>query len=117
MDRKFLKKFLSNKPINFISPYPGSPQDKGLWVLNLFKLKILKYSDMKKAIQTLTIAGLFLLIPLFSLAQNPPHPNGGSGPTGGNTPVGGGAPIGGGLIIMMALGAAYGSKKVYKAFK
>lgn len=72
---------------------------------------------MKKAIQTLTIAGLFLLIPLMSLAQNPPHPNGGSGPTGGNTPVGGGAPIDGGLSVMLILAAAYGSKKVYKAQK
>jgi hypothetical protein len=31
----------------------------------------------------------------------------------GDQPSGGGAPIGGGLIIIMALGAAYGSKKVY----
>ena len=52
------------------------------------------------------------------MAQNPPHPNGGNAPNSGtNTPVGGGAPIGGGLIIMIALGAAYGSKKVYNAFK
>ncbi|NOX46813.1 MAG: hypothetical protein GXO89_07530 [Chlorobi bacterium] len=38
-------------------------------------------------------------------------------PGSGNTPVGGGAPLGGGLIIMMVMGAAYGSKKVFKAFK
>jgi len=72
---------------------------------------------MKKAIQTLTIASLFLLIPMISLAQNPPHPNGGSGPGTGNTPVGGGAPIDGGLSLMLILGAAYGSKKIFKAFK
>ncbi|MEZ5195189.1 MAG: hypothetical protein R2764_01925 [Bacteroidales bacterium] len=72
---------------------------------------------MKKMIQVLAIAGLFLIIPMVSLAQTPPHPNGGGGPGGGNTPVGGAAPIGGGLIIMMVLGAAYGSKKVYSAFK
>ena len=72
---------------------------------------------MKKAIKTFTIAGLFLFIPLFSLAQNPPHPNGGSGPTGGNTPVGGGAPIDGGISLMLIMGAAYGTKKVFKAFK
>ncbi len=72
---------------------------------------------MKKAIQTLLIAVLFLAIPMISLAQSPPHPNGGSGPTGGNTPVGGGAPIDGGLSMMLILAAAYGSKKVYKAFK
>jgi hypothetical protein len=72
---------------------------------------------MKKVLQTLIIASVFLTLPLLSLAQNPPHPNGGSGPTGGNTPVGGGAPIDGGISIMLVLGAAYGSKKIYKAFK
>jgi len=72
---------------------------------------------MKKAIQIFTIAGLFLLIPMISLAQTPPHPNGGSGPGSGNTPVGGGAPIDGGLSVMLVLAAAYGSKKAYKAFK
>ncbi len=47
-------------------------------------------------------------------AQTPPPPNGGQTPgEGGNTPVGGGAPIAGGLSILLALGAAYGGKKVY----
>jgi len=72
---------------------------------------------MKKLLRITTVVAFLLTAPLFMLAQNPPHPNGGSGPGSGNTPVGGGAPIGGGLIIMMVLGAAYGSKKVYKAFK
>jgi hypothetical protein len=73
---------------------------------------------MKKAIKSLIVIGLFLSLPLLSLAQTPPHPNnGGGGPGAGNTPVGGGAPLGGGLIIMMVMGAAYGSKKAYKAFK
>jgi len=45
-------------------------------------------------------------------AQNPPHPNNGGVPGGGNSPVGGGAPIDGGLTIMLALGAAYGGKKL-----
>jgi len=68
---------------------------------------------MKRAIKFITIAMIVLALPLFTLAQNPPHPNGGNDPTtGGNTPVGG-APIGGGLIIMMMMGAAYGAKKVY----
>ncbi len=69
---------------------------------------------MKKALKSLLVAGIFLTLPLFSIAQTPPHPNnGGGGPGGGNTPVGGGAPIGGGLIIMMALAMGYGTKKVY----
>ena len=72
---------------------------------------------MKKIIKLLVVTAFLMATPLFIIAQNPPHPNGGSAPGGGNTPVGGGAPIGGGLIIMMALGAAYGSKKIYKKFK
>lgn len=72
---------------------------------------------MKKALRIVVVAAFILAGPLFMMAQTPPHPNGGGGPGGGNTPVGGGAPIGGGLVIMMALGAAYGSKKLYKAFK
>ncbi|MCD4747348.1 MAG: hypothetical protein K8R58_13700 [Bacteroidales bacterium] len=72
---------------------------------------------MKKAIKILVIAAFLMVTPLFIIAQNPPHPNGGSGPGTGNTPVGGGAPIDGGLSIMLVLGAAYGSKKLYKAFK
>lgn len=71
---------------------------------------------MKKVIQTVVVAGMFLLIPMISLAQNPPHPNGGGAPGGGNTPVGGGAPIDGGLSILLILGAAYGSKKIYTVF-
>ena len=72
---------------------------------------------MKKALRILVVTAFILAGPLFMMAQAPPHPNGGSGPTGDNTPVGGAAPIGGGLIIMMVMGAAYGSKKLYKAFK
>ena len=71
---------------------------------------------MKKALKLLLIAGIFLSLPLLSLAQEPPHPNGGNVP-GGNTPVGGGAPIDGGLSIMLLLGAAYGSKKIYQMKK
>jgi len=38
---------------------------------------------MKKALKSLFVAGLFLALPLFSLAQTPPHPNGGGGPGSG----------------------------------
>ena len=67
---------------------------------------------MKKAIRTFIMAAL-IAAPVFIMAQNPPHPNGGSGPGTGNTPVGGGAPIDGGLTIMLLLGVAYGSKKIF----
>jgi hypothetical protein len=72
---------------------------------------------MKKALKSILIAGIFLTLPLFSLAQTPPHPNGDGGPGGGNTPVGGGAPLDGGLSIMLLMGAAYGSKKIYRMNK
>lgn len=52
--------------------------------------------------------------PVILLAQTPPHPNGGNAPGTGNTPVGGGAPIDGGITLMLLMGAAYGTRKVYK---
>ncbi|MCK9453053.1 MAG: hypothetical protein M0Q90_15270 [Bacteroidales bacterium] len=71
---------------------------------------------MKKII----ITALFLLSISFTTselsAQVPPPPPGGHG-EGGNQPAGGGTPIGGGLGILLALGAAYGGKKLYTAFK
>ena len=72
---------------------------------------------MKKVLKTFVIAAFLMTAPLLMFAQNPPHPNGGSGPGGSNTPVGGGAPIAGGLIIMMALGVGYGTRKIYDARK
>ncbi|OQX80170.1 MAG: hypothetical protein B6D61_02380 [Bacteroidetes bacterium 4484_249] len=72
---------------------------------------------MKKSTIITGIAILILMaITLCSTAQNPPHPNGGSGPGTSNTPVGGGAPLDGGVTIMLILGAAYGGKKVSRAF-
>jgi hypothetical protein len=69
---------------------------------------------------TAALITITLLTINFSLAQPPPPPNGGETPSqGGNTPVGGGAPIAGGIGILLALGAAYGGKKIYdiKKFK
>ncbi len=60
---------------------------------------------------------LFILLPAFTLlADSPNPPNPGGDPTGGgNPPVG--APIDGGLGILLAIGAAYGGRKLYKAKK
>ena len=73
---------------------------------------------MKRTIKTIAVIFFLAMLPVLSNAQ-PPSPNsGGTGganaPGGSNTPTGGGAPIDGGLSILMLLGAAYGSKKVYK---
>ena len=50
------------------------------------------------------------------LAQAPPTPpveaNNGGGPVGG-----GGAPIGSGIVLLIALAAGYGGKKVFDARK
>jgi len=63
---------------------------------------------------SITLITITLLTFNVSFAQTPPPPNGGDTPEqGGNTPVGGGAPIGGGLLILVALGVGYGTKKVY----
>jgi hypothetical protein len=68
---------------------------------------------------THTILTLTFVMASFALmAQGgpPPPPSGGHG-SGTNQPAGGGAPIEGGIGILLALGAAYGGRKVYKAFK
>jgi len=74
---------------------------------------------MKKIILT----ALFLLSLSFTTAElfaqaPPPPPPGGHG-EGGNQPAGpgGSGPIGGGLGILLALGAAYGGRKVYKFYQ
>lgn len=49
-------------------------------------------------------------------AQDPPPPpnNGFGDPNVNNTPVGGGAPLESGLIVLLAMGATYGGKKMYQ---
>jgi hypothetical protein len=62
------------------------------------------------------VIGIAFLVsaPFFVPAQTPPHPNGGSNPGAGNGPVGGGAAVESGLTILLAMGAAYGSRKYYQ---
>ena len=73
---------------------------------------------MKKAIRIVLLTVFFIT---FTVALNSllAQPMPGGDPSGGgvNPPVGGYAPIGSGLIILLALGAGYGSKKVYNARK
>jgi hypothetical protein len=69
---------------------------------------------MKKLIQIVLVSGFFVALPLLTMAQTPPPPNGGSTPGSGNTPVGGGAPIDGGITMLLILGAAYGGRKIFR---
>ena len=66
---------------------------------------------MKTLIKTIAIPITIILLTInVSLAQDPPPPPGHG--TSGNV-SGGGAPIGSGLLVLIALGAAYGGKKVF----
>ncbi|MEI6888767.1 MAG: PID-CTERM protein-sorting domain-containing protein [Bacteroidales bacterium] len=67
---------------------------------------------MKKFIY-LTMITFLLILSIAVMADGPPPPPPDSG--SGGTPVG--APIDGGLGILLAMGAAYGGKKLYKARK
>ena len=61
---------------------------------------------------TLLTFNLITINPLSSSAQNgdPPPPPGEHGQNGNQVP-GGGAPIGDGLLLLVAMGTAYGLKK------
>ena len=82
-------------------------------------LNTIKNTDMKKGLKFLLISGLILALPLMFKGQppQPPHPNNGGSPGSGNTEVGGAAPIDGGLTFLLLLGAAYGSRKIYRMKK
>lgn len=66
---------------------------------------------------TAMIFGLMIGISSVSFASSAPNPPGGGHGNSGNSAGGGFLPIGSGLMIMLGMGAAYGAKKVYKAFK
>ena len=70
----------------------------------------MKNFSKKLAILIIGIALSFSVQNIY--ADAPPDPGGG-GPGSGDLPVGGGAPITGGLAMLIAMGAAYGLKKVY----
>ena len=69
----------------------------------------MKMKHLKKIIFTLA----FVFIASFSFAQMMAPDDPGGGPQAGDPPIGGGAPISGGIIVLLTLGAGYGSKKVY----
>lgn len=70
---------------------------------------------MKRFFASTLFFVLAFIVP--TIAQMPPHPNGGIGPGSGNVPVGGGAPIEGGLLIMLSLAVGYGARRIYEMRK
>ena len=77
--------------------------------------------NISKLIKVTLILTLFMGWGLTAMAQGgavPPPPPGEHGSTGNQAPdSGGSAPIGGGIAILLSLGAAWGGKKVYQAYK
>jgi hypothetical protein len=58
------------------------------------------------------VIGLVCFMPL-GLSADPPGMPGNHG-SNGDAPPGGGAPIGSGITLIIAMSAAYGSKKLYQ---
>jgi hypothetical protein len=65
-----------------------------------------------KAIKTILVVIILTVITTNFTAQNPPPPPDNFQGNGNQSPPGGGTPIGSGLLIMLALGAAYGGNKL-----
>lgn len=92
----------------------------------LNNLTTIKIEKMKRKLIPIILTS-FLFVLSISLTAQTQSPNSnettddpgitdpGAGGDGGA--LGGGAPIGGGTLILMALGAAYGGKKVYKLYQ
>ena len=76
------------------------------------KVQSEKISYLKQLIVKTIIAAAFLLIGNGIIAQPPPPPAGHG--EGGNQPAGGTGSLTGGIGILLALGAAYGGRKIYK---
>lgn len=70
-----------------------------------------------KSLYKLFLTAIILIFSVsLSMAQlTEPGDGAGGDPTGGGGyPIGGSAPIGNGLIVLISLGAIYGSKKIYE---
>ena len=74
--------------------------------------------NIANLIKIALILTLFMGWNLNVLAQVPPPPPDVNG-SNTNQPAGtgGGAPIGGGIVLLLSMGAAWGGKKVYQAYK
>lgn len=72
---------------------------------------------MKNLLKNISLTLLFsLMLSLPSVFADEPPPPGG-GPGSGDPPVGGGTPVGEGLVLLIAMGAGYASKKIFQIRK
>jgi len=65
----------------------------------------------------LAITAVIMISGFSLLAQAPPPPPPDNPSNGGGGPVGGGAPIGSGVVLLIAMAAGYGGKKVFDVRK
>ena len=74
---------------------------------------------MKNILSILAFILLFVLSTSVALADEGDNrgPGDPGGEPTGEEPLGGGAPIGGGTIMLLAMGVAYGGKKLYNMKK
>lgn len=88
-------------------------------MINLVTLKTQNLYTMKKALRILFMTVLIIAATVvLNTAFGQPMPGGDPGPGGqGGTPVGGYVPIGSGMIMMLIMGAVYGTRKIYNATK
>jgi hypothetical protein len=73
---------------------------------------------MRNIFKTAVIGLTFGLIFGFSIVgyAQPPDPPSGHGYGGDSPPGGGAAPVGSGIVMLLTLGAAYGSRKLHTAW-
>jgi len=71
---------------------------------------VMKKINFRLVFSIVLMWGLFTVSGVLAQEGDPPPPPGGHG-SACNQPPGGGAPVGSGVIVLVALGAAYGGKK------
>ncbi len=76
------------------------------------------FTILRRSIGILILIFMLCVAPvLTAVAAPPPPPPDPPGSPGGGATYIGGAPIAGGMLILIALGAGYGARKLYNARK
>lgn len=75
------------------------------------------FTMIKKTIGVVLLTFMLFVAPVMTAMAAPPPPPGPPTSSDGGGVFIGGAPIAGGLLILVALGAGYGARKVYNARK